>query len=105
LFQNLIDNAAHYAGSAEIEMAQEPNRIIVTVQDRGPGLPNDMLTSALEPFVRNEPSRNRATGGVGLGLTIARSIAIDHGGAICLRARKGGGLCARVELPSFGSCA
>ena len=101
LFQNLIDNAELYAGRAEIAMRRDRQHVSVTVSDRGPGLSDDMLTSALEPFVRNDPSRNRATGGVGLGLTIARSIAADHGGILTLHSREGGGLCAQVKLPLF----
>ncbi len=99
LFQNLIDNAELYAGRAELMMERVAHRIIVTVADRGPGLTPDMLKAALEPFVRYERSRNRATGGVGLGLTIARSIAVDHGGTLQLLAREGGGLVAKVTLP------
>lgn len=99
LFQNLIDNAEVYAGRAEIVMARERSQVVVTVADRGPGLADDMLKAVFEPFVRNEPSRNRSTGGIGLGLTIARSIVIEHEGMLTLGPRDGGGLCARVSLP------
>jgi signal transduction histidine kinase len=58
-----------------------------------------MLEQVFEPFRRNDPSRNRATGGVGLGLTIARSLAREHGGTLTLANRDGGGLVATVRLP------
>jgi two-component system, OmpR family, sensor kinase len=100
LFQNLIDNAVAFGGSADVAIANEAAVIRVTVSDRGPGLPDDQLEAVFDPFVRNEPSRSRETGGVGLGLTIARMIAIDHGGSVTLRNRDGGGLEAIVMLPA-----
>jgi two-component system OmpR family sensor kinase len=99
LFQNLIDNAIAFGGEASIEAASEPGAVIVQVMDRGPGLPEDMLERVFEPFRRNDPSRNRTTGGVGLGLTIARSLAKEHGGTLQLANRPGGGLVATVRLP------
>lgn len=99
LFQNLIDNAVAFGGNAEVEVEDADGSIRILVSDRGPGLPDDQLEAVFDPFVRNEPSRNRATGGVGLGLTIARMIAVDHGGTISLQNREGGGLLAIVLLP------
>jgi signal transduction histidine kinase len=72
---------------------------VVSIADRGPGLPDAMIETMFDPFVRGEPSRNRATGGIGLGLTIARAIAENHGGSLTLRNRPGGGLEARCEFP------
>jgi two-component system OmpR family sensor kinase len=100
LFQNLLDNAFAFGGEATVETASAPGAVIVRVMDRGPGLPEDMLERVFEPFRRNDPSRNRSTGGVGLGLTIARSLAHDHGGTLVLSQRPGGGLVATVSLPA-----
>jgi signal transduction histidine kinase len=99
LFQNLIDNAIAYAGPVEIRVTAEDDRAVVSIADRGPGLPDAMIETMFDPFVRGEPSRNRATGGIGLGLTIARAIAENHGGSLTLRNRPGGGLEARCEFP------
>ena len=97
--RNLIDNAVRYGGSAEVSLTQEPGFAVITVADKGPGLPEDQLESVFEPFVRLEASRSRDTGGVGLGLAIARTIIQAHGGTIQLRNRTGGGLSAIVLLP------
>lgn len=99
LFQNLIDNALAYAGAVEVTLAAEAGSAVARLRDSGPGLPPELLTRAFQPFVRGDPSRNRATGGIGLGLTIARTIAEDHGGTIALANRDGGGLEATVRLP------
>ncbi|HET7203840.1 MAG TPA: ATP-binding protein [Steroidobacteraceae bacterium] len=99
LFQNVVDNAMTFGGTAEIEVRREGGAVRVDVADRGPGLPETMLERVFEPFSRNDPSRNRTTGGVGLGLTIARGIARDYGGSVTLANREGGGLVATVRLP------
>ena len=101
LIQNLIDNAIKYAGSAELLVRHEIDRARarVTVADRGPGIPEQELDRMFEPFERHEPSRSRSTGGLGLGLTIARSIALAHGGSISARNRLGGGLEVTLDLP------
>jgi two-component system, OmpR family, sensor kinase len=100
LFQNLIDNAVAFGGGADVAVTDEDGMICTTVADRGPGLPDSQLEAVFDPFVRNDASRNRETGGVGLGLTIARMIAGDHGGSVTLRNRDGGGLVATVTLPA-----
>jgi signal transduction histidine kinase len=97
--RNLIDNAVRYGGVAEVSLTQEPGFALITVADKGPGLPEDQLEAVFEPFVRLEASRSRDTGGVGLGLAIARTIIQAHGGTIQLRNRIGGGLNAIVRLP------
>lgn len=99
LFQNLIDNGLAYGRAVRIGLAAEGGRAVVRVADEGPGLPNQLLEKVFEPFERGEPSRNRATGGVGLGLTIARKIAAEHGGTLTLHNRPGGGLEARCSFP------
>ena len=98
MFQNLINNAVAFGGSADVTIADEGNMVRITVSDRGPGLPEDQFRAVFDPFVRNDPSRSRETGGVGLGLTIARMVAVDHGGTVFLANRDGGGLVATVML-------
>lgn len=97
---NLVDNALKYAGGAEVTLNAEPDRVVVAVEDQGPGIPRSQREKVFEPFYRIDNSRNPDTGGVGLGLSVARSIAREHGGDIILAARKGGGLSARLELPA-----
>ena len=72
---------------------------MINVDDDGPGIPADNIDAMFEPFRRGESSRNRATGGSGLGLTLARAIARDHGGDIILKNRDNGGLRATLVLP------
>ena len=100
LFANLIDNAVKFGGLARVRLQEEGGIAIVEVEDDGPGLPEDELEAVFEPFRRAEPSRSRDTGGIGLGLTAARSIARSHGGDIVLFNRRGGGLAAKVTLPT-----
>ena len=97
---NLVENAVKYGGAADVSLSTEAGRIVVAVEDRGPGIPRSEREKVFEPFYRIEGSRNPVTGGVGLGLCVARSIAREHGGDIVLAARKGGGLSARLELPA-----
>ena len=97
--RNLIDNALKYAGSAEVRVAAEGDRLAIDVMDRGPGVPDDALERLSGAFYRAEPSRNRETGGAGLGLSIAQAVVDAHGGTLTLRNREGGGFTARVELP------
>ncbi|WP_076071321.1 ATP-binding protein [Sphingomonas montana] len=101
LVQNLVDNAVRHAGAADVAVMRDGGDAVVTVSDRGPGLPDDMLERVFEPFGRGDPSRNAQTGGTGLGLTIARSIATRHGGRLTLDNRPGGGLTARFVMPAL----
>ena len=96
---NLIDNAVLYGGRARVEVDDTPTCLVVRVRDEGPGIPERELQNVFEPFYRLEASRNRATGGTGLGLTIARNIAQTHGGDISLRNHPQGGLEAVLNLP------
>jgi signal transduction histidine kinase len=75
--------------------------IRVTVDDEGPGIPVDRRQAMLEPFNRLETSRNRATGGAGLGLAVVRSLVEAHGGTVDIAAAPGGGARVIVELPVF----
>ena len=97
--RNLIDNAAAYGGLAAISLSEEAGGAVITIADRGPGLPEHQLEAVFEPFARFEPSRSRETGGVGLGLAITRTIVQAHGGTVTLRNRCKGGLAAVVRLP------
>ncbi|MEN0039994.1 MAG: ATP-binding protein [Pseudomonadota bacterium] len=100
---NLVDNALRHGGSAELRLVREMGCAVVTVTDRGPGLPDDMLESVFEPFTRGDTARTPQAagedGGSGLGLSIARTIIRAHGGTLVLANRDGGGMVARVELP------
>lgn len=90
--ENLLTNACVYAGSAEIRLTAEKEALVVTVSDRGPGIPEELLEKVFEPYFRVEGSRNRASGGTGLGLAIARNMAQLNGAALSLANRPGGGL-------------
>lgn len=97
---NLIDNAIKYGASAEVGVCRDPQgRLCVTVSDRGPGVPEHELQQVLQPFYRLEASRNRDTGGAGLGLAIATQLMRSTGGDLRLANRDGGGLVATVVLP------
>lgn len=97
---NLVDNAVKYGGGAEVTSTKEARRVVLAVEDHGPGIPRSEREKVFEPFYRIEGSRNPETGGVGLGLAVARSIAREHGGDITLAAHNGGGLSACLELPA-----
>ncbi len=97
--RNLLDNAIKYGKTAHVRIRGTPAAIEIEVDDEGPGIPAEDLKRVLEPFYRVEDSRNRETGGVGLGLAIARSIVEAHGGALTLTNRPEGGLRATVALP------
>ncbi len=97
---NLVQNAVRYAGSAIIEATSNADGVRIVVRDEGPGISEDQLEAVFEPFHRIEESRGRATGGHGLGLTVARSIARAHGGDVMLANRTPRGLDAIVTLPT-----
>lgn len=97
---NLIDNAMRYAGAAQVCVAPCGPEIVVTIEDRGPGIPAHILDRVGEPFLRGEESRSHETGGSGLGLSIAREIIGAHGGILTLANRPSGGLRAEIRLPA-----
>jgi signal transduction histidine kinase len=102
VIDNLIGNAVTYGDTAYVSLRVEDGYAIVLVEDEGPGIPSPLLERVFEPFFRVEPSRNRHTGGTGLGLASARAVVLQHGGEIRLANRPAGGLCARVMLPLAG---
>ena len=82
--RNLLDNAVKYGKSGSVELHVAARSIEIDIDDDGPGIPEDELARVLEPFYRLEVSRSRETGGVGLGLAIARAVAEAHGGSVTL---------------------
>lgn len=102
---NLIDNALKYGGCAHITLSLDAANARLVINDDGPGIPTEQREQAFEPFQRLEQSRNKDTGGFGLGLTIARTILSGHGGSIVLANREAGGLSVTVTLPLQGSAA
>ena len=96
---NLIDNAVDYAGSARVRIVREPERVVILIDDDGPGIAAEQQEKVFAPFYRLDPSRDPGKGGVGLGLSVARTIAREHGGDVALANGDGGGLRVRVELP------
>lgn len=97
--RNLIENAVKYAGAAEVSLEADPATARIAIADRGPGIPADRIADVFTPFIRLETSRNRETGGIGLGLALARAIVEEAGGSIALANREGGGLLATIMLP------
>jgi two-component system osmolarity sensor histidine kinase EnvZ len=96
---NLIDNAIRYAEHVSVRAGKRGDAIEITVDDDGPGIPESERDDVFKPFYRIEGSRNPGTGGVGLGLTIARDVMRGHGGDIQLSASPNGGLRARLRMP------
>ncbi len=96
---NLIANAGRYADRIVVAARWRGHGIEITVDDDGPGIPADRREEVFKPFFRLEGSRNPATGGIGLGLTIARDVARGHGGDLVLDQSPQGGLRALVRLP------
>lgn len=97
--RNLVSNALRYGQRARVTLERDGREAVLTVDDDGPGIPEHEITRMMEPFTRLDPSRNSTTGGAGLGLTLARAIADQHGGALTLTNRPEGGLRATLRLP------
>jgi signal transduction histidine kinase len=96
---NLIDNAVAYGGHADVSLRMAGDGIELWVEDRGPGIPPGERGKVFEPFYRLDPSRNRDSGGAGLGLTIVRQIVESHHGTVAIDDRPGGGARLCVRLP------
>lgn len=98
--RNLVENAMRYGGSCEIDFHIEWDTIRIDVVDRGPGIPAKDRARLMRPFVRGDESRSMNVPGSGLGLAIAARTAERASGALALLDRPGGGLIARIEVPS-----
>lgn len=99
LLANLIENAVCYAGDARISLERSSGYARIAIADSGPGIPDNEMERVFQAFYRVEGSRNRDTGGTGLGLTSARAVARAHGGDIVLANLLDGGLLVSVSLP------
>ena len=98
---NLIDNAVKYGQQALVTVESVSGAARIRIRDNGPGIAPAELTRVFEPFYRVETSRSRESGGTGLGLTIARNIAEQHGGSIALANHPEGGLEVTMILPEY----
>ena len=97
--RNLIENALRYGERPKVSWEVSKNQVMIIVDDEGPGIPDEEIERVFEPFARLEASRSLDTGGHGLGLAIARSIALEHGGSLTLSNRSQGGFRASIVLP------
>ena len=97
---NLIENGVKYGGSVRASIAIATSSVEILIDDDGPGIDFAELERVFQPFYRIEGSRGRETGGIGLGLAIARSAVEAHSGSLTLHNRQGGGLRARISMPT-----
>lgn len=96
--RNLVENAVQYGERARVSLEKRSHDLVITIEDDGPGIPEAAFEQVFVPFFRLENSRNRETGGVGLGLSIARAITRHHGGDIAFE-RQTKGFQASIRLP------
>ncbi|USI73249.1 ATP-binding protein [Sphingomonas morindae] len=96
---NLVENALHYGGAANVTLIPRDDGLEIAVEDEGPGIPEDRIAAALQPFARLDPARGRNTSGLGLGLAIVQRAMEREGGALRLANRAEGGLRAALWLP------
>jgi signal transduction histidine kinase len=103
---NIVDNAVRYGGSAAVSVKRRADRAVITVDDDGPGIPDDRKEAMLEPFVRGAASRGMdGDSGFGLGLSIVRAIVVARGGILSLHDRQPRGLSVVIELPAVAGAA
>lgn len=100
-FGNLIDNALRYGKEARVGLFCNATEAIITLEDKGLGIPEALLEKVFEPFVRGDTSRSTETGGIGLGLSIAKKVIRAHNGSITLHNLASGGLSVTVKLPKL----
>ena len=96
---NLVSNALRYGTKVRLQAVRGRTSVEITIDDNGPGIPPDKYEDVFRPFFRLDESRNVDTGGVGLGLTIARDVARSHGGDVALAGSPMGGLRVVVRIP------
>jgi signal transduction histidine kinase len=97
---NLVENAVRFGGETTIRLKVSPDTVTIEIEDDGPGISDARKEVMLEPFVRGDDARNMdEAAGFGLGLSIARSIVLAHGGELSLNDRQPHGLIVRIELP------
>lgn len=97
--QNLLVNALRYAKNISVTLERATTGVLIHIDDCGPGIAPGLLATITDPFVRGDGSRNQASGGYGLGLSIAQRIATSHGGELMLSNRESGGLRVSILLP------
>jgi signal transduction histidine kinase len=95
---NLVDNAIKYGRSARVRIISDSDHVVIVVDDDGPGIPPEQQEKVFAPFYRFDAARDPGKAGVGLGLSIARTVTREHGGDVTLKNRDGGGLSALIEL-------
>ena len=98
-FENVIQNGLTYGSNVKIKVQKGNKRALVTIEDDGPGIPEDQYKNVFKPFYRLDKSRSLNTSGVGLGLSISEDIITSHGGSIHLSESKYKGLQVKVSLP------
>ncbi|MBR1600493.1 MAG: two-component sensor histidine kinase, partial [Alphaproteobacteria bacterium] len=96
---NVIENAFHYGNNIAVKLENDDKRLELSIDDDGPGIPEDKRDDVFKAFYRVEGSRNKETGGVGLGLAIAKDVIVSHGGSIQLSDSELGGLRVLISLP------
>lgn len=99
MINNLVDNALKYGGQADIQIEDSKEHLKISITDFGTGIPDSQMDRVFEPYARLDNSRSKETGGTGLGLTIAKNIAVAHRGTLSLRNREAGGLQVIITLP------
>ena len=98
-FQNVIQNGLTYGKSVNVKVQKSNNRVIIFIEDDGPGIPEDQYKNVFKPFFRLDKSRSLNQSGVGLGMSISEDIIKSHGGNILLSTSKRGGLQVKISLP------
>jgi two-component system osmolarity sensor histidine kinase EnvZ len=96
---NLLLNSDRYGTQSWISVESQDKNILIHVDDNGPGIPVNEMTNVFKPFYRVDESRSLETGGVGLGLSIARNVVLSHGGSIKLEKSPFGGLRVSIKIP------
>ena len=98
--RNLVENGARHGGGARVSLAIRDGSMEIAIEDDGPGIPDQRLEDVFDPFVRMDEARNQESGGLGLGLGIARTIIHAHGGHIAISNKKPSGLAVKVVIPA-----